>query len=148
MQWRFASSADIRRLAELNHQLIADEGHGDVMDVAELEHRMQVWLATQYKAVLFHSNEEVVAYALFRDHEGGGAYLRHFFVVRTRRRQGIGRHALQLLARKVLSGRRLVLDVLSGNAAGRAFWAAVGFREYAVLLERDADAVPQSERTS
>jgi predicted GNAT family acetyltransferase len=139
VQWRFASSADVRLLAELNHQLIADEGHGNVMEVAELAHRMQVWLATQYKAVLFHSNEEVVAYALFRDHEGGGVYVRHFFVVRTRRRQGIGRHALELLVGNVLRGRRLVLDVLCGNAVGRAFWAAVGFREYAVLLERSAD---------
>lgn len=148
MHWRFASFADVRRLAELNHQLIADEGHGNVMDVAELEHRLQVWLAGQYRAVLFHSGEEVVAYALFRDHEGGGAYLRHFFVVRTHRRQGIGRRALQLLAHEALPGRRLMLDVLSGNAVGRAFWAAVGFREYAVLLERDADAVPPIEGTA
>jgi predicted acetyltransferase len=144
MQWRHASLLDVRRLAELNHQLIADEGHGNRMDVPALEQRMQAWLSNDYTAVLFLVKDEVVAYAVCRDHERGAVYLRQFFVVRGKRREGIGRRALQLLLREILPGKRLVLDVLSGNDGARAFWSAMGFREYAVLLERPADDGPRA----
>ena len=140
MQWRYASLLDVHRLAELNHQLIADEGHGNRMDVPALEQRLHAWLSNDYTAVLFLVKDEVVAYAVCRDHDRGAVYLRQFFVVRNRRRQGVGRRALELLIEQVLPGKRLVLDVLSGNDAARAFWAAMGFREYAVLLERPANA--------
>jgi GNAT superfamily N-acetyltransferase len=138
MQWRFATVEDSRLLAELNHQLIADEGHRNPMDVDQLAQRMCGWLESEYRAVLFHRDADAVAYALFREDESGRIHLRQFFVVRHLRRQGVGREALQLLRAEVVpTNRRFVLEVLSANATARAFWTANGFREYAITLERD-----------
>src|SRR5262245_30083508 len=145
MEWRIATAADSRVLAELNHQLIADEGHRNSMNVDQLERRMLGWLSSEYRAVLFVDHGAVVSYALFRDDEGAGVYLRQFFVVRDRRRQGIGRRALQLFRDEVVPrGTRIVVDVLTRNHAGRSFWTATGFREYAVTLER----LPGDDRSS
>jgi predicted GNAT family acetyltransferase len=140
MQWRFASPDDVRRLAELNHELIADEGHRNPMNVDQLENRMRAWLATEYRAVVFTSGAEVLAYALFRDDEADSIHVRQFFVIRARRREGIGRDAIRLFVRDIVpKNKRVVLDVLVRNTVGHAFWRAVGFREYAVTLERLPD---------
>jgi GNAT superfamily N-acetyltransferase len=114
-----------------------DEGHSNAMTLEQLEQRMRGWLSGEYRAVLFAQDGAVVAYALFRDDDSRGVYLRQFFVVRERRRQGIGRRALQLVEDETLPrGRRIVVDVLSGNSVGRSFWSTCGFNEYAVTLER------------
>ena len=124
MQWRLASKDDLRLLAELNHQLNADEGHRNPMNVDQLQDRMRVWLAAEYRAVLFQRQDDVVAYALFRDDERSALYLRQFFVVRSLRRQGLGRAAIRLLLAEVVpKDKRIVLDVLIENDAGRAVLA-------------------------
>ena len=135
MTFRIASQGDCARLAELNHQLIRDEGHRNPMTVLELEERMKGWLAGEYRAVIFEEHNEVVAYALFRE-EAKEIYLRQFFVVRARRRQGMGRRAVELLRSKVWpKDKRLTVEVLAGNEAGTAFWRSVGFKDYALTLE-------------
>ncbi len=48
MTFRPATNDDCPLLAELNHQLIRDEGHRNRMTVAELEQRMRGWLAGEY----------------------------------------------------------------------------------------------------
>ncbi|HMJ14498.1 MAG TPA: GNAT family N-acetyltransferase [Polyangiaceae bacterium] len=124
-------------MAELNRELIVDEGHSNSMTKGELELRMRGWLSHEYRAVLFTEQGVVVAYAVFRDDGSRGVYVRQIFVVRERRRQGLGRCALRLLEDEALpKDRRIVVDVLSGNSVGRAFWSACGFDEYAVMLER------------
>jgi len=123
-------------LAALNLELIADEGHHNPMTVAELEVRMRDWLSTEYRAVLFRREQRVVAYALFRTDEWSRIYLRQFFVVRDARRQGIGRTAIELFKREVVPvATPVVLEVLTQNAGGRAFWAATGFHEYCLALK-------------
>jgi hypothetical protein len=67
MTFRPAALEDCALLAELNHQLIRDEGHRNRMTVAELEQRMRGWLDGEYRAVLFEDGGESVAYALFRE---------------------------------------------------------------------------------
>src|SRR5438309_12104150 len=89
MTFWFATADDCPLLAELNHQLIQDEGHRSRMRVAELERRMRDWLAGDYRAVLFEERSEVVAYALFRQ-VPGEVYLRQHFVPRRRPRRGAG----------------------------------------------------------
>src|SRR5262245_47286886 len=97
MHYRFATVADAKFLAELNHQLIRDEGHRNPMDVDQLEHRMRSWLSSgEYRAVIFVQEDTPVAYALYRE-DPDEIYLRQFFVIRTRRRHGIGRSAMQSL---------------------------------------------------
>jgi predicted acetyltransferase len=135
MTWRLATKHDCLLLAELNHQLIADEGHRNPMTVAELQGRMRTWLEEAYEAVLFEVDGEVAAYALYR-FQAGEIYLRHFFVVRHRRRQGIGRQAMGLLRGRIWpKAQRLTVSVLTHNEAGAKFWRAMGFRDYCLTME-------------
>ena len=139
MQWRFADAADALPLAEMNYQLISDEGHRNPMDVAQLRARMTGWLASEYRAVIFERDRETVAYALYRTDEQSRVHLRQFFVARPFRRRGLGRLAFRLFRTEVVPTSRVVLEVLTTNRAARAFWAAVGFHEYAITLELEPD---------
>ncbi|HYA79031.1 MAG TPA: GNAT family N-acetyltransferase, partial [Candidatus Nitrosopolaris sp.] len=124
MTFRRATLNDCALLAELNHQLIRDEGHRNPMTVLELEQRMRGWLASEYAAVLFEVGGEVVAYALYRE-QPAEIYLRQLFVVRNRRRQGIGRQAMETLRSKIWpKNKRLTVEVLVHNVAAIAFWRA------------------------
>ena len=136
MQWRFATIDDSRVLAELNQQLIEDEEHRNSMNIDQLEQRMRLWLGSEYRAVVFLRGSTIVAYALYRGRADGDVHLRQFFVARDSRRQGVGREAMRTFRNAVLDrDKRIVLEVLTNNAAARAFWNATGFREYAVTLE-------------
>ena len=135
MTFRPATLDDCPLLAELNHQLIRDEGHRNAMTVAELEQLMRGWLASEYRAVLYEDDGEVVAYVLFRE-QPEEIYLRHFFVVRHRRRQGLGRRAVEILRSQFWpKTKRLTVGVLVANTSGVAFWRAVGYRDYSLTLE-------------
>jgi ribosomal protein S18 acetylase RimI-like enzyme len=133
---RRATRADCRLLGALNHQLIRDEGHRNPMTEAQLAQRMRRWLARgEYRAELFEERGEVVAYALYRE-AVDEIYLRHLFVARNRRRQGLGRRVMRLLFDEIWPrGRRLTVEVLCANTAGVAFWKAMGYREYSLGLE-------------
>jgi GNAT superfamily N-acetyltransferase len=136
MTYRKATSADYALLGALNHQLIRDEGHRNPMNVAELTARMRRWVGTgEYTARIFEEDGAMVAYALYREF-AEEIYLRHLFVVRTRRRQGIGRRVMQLLREEIWPrGRRMTVEVLCANRAGVAFWKAMGYGEYSLFLE-------------
>jgi GNAT superfamily N-acetyltransferase len=140
IRYRKATLDDARLLAELNHQLIRDEGHRNPMTVPELETRMRDWLVTTYEAALFEDDTGVVAYALYR-RDDGEVYLRQFFVVRERRRRGVGRAAIEILRDQVWPrDKRLLVEVLSHNTPGIHFWKTVGFREYSLALEISPEA--------
>ncbi len=135
MTYRLATSGDFALLAELNHQLIRDEGHRNQMTVPQLENRMSGWLASEYKAVIFEEEGNVVAYGLYRE-EPEEIYLRQLFVVRNWRRRGFGRKAFEILRSKVWSSdKRLTVEVLVSNAGAVAFWRAVGCKDYALTME-------------
>jgi ribosomal protein S18 acetylase RimI-like enzyme len=135
MTFREATLNDCPRLAELNHQLIRDEGHRNPMTTAELEQRMRSWLSSEYRAVIYEDGEELVAYALFRE-QADEIYLRQLFVVRNRRREGIGRRAVEILREKVWPrNKRLTVEVLVVNELAVKFWRAVGYKDYALSLE-------------
>jgi len=130
MTFRHATSADYALLADLNHQLIRDEGHRNRMTVPELDQRMRGWLSSEYAAAIFEDGKEVVAYALYREQAeesicgsssscatGGGKAS----AVRLRD------SAYQSLGpAEAAHG-----DVLVQNAAAIAFWRAVGYRTIA-----------------
>ena len=135
MTFRHATLDDCLLLAGLNHQLIRDEGHRNQMTERELEQRMRGWLAGEYKAVIFEDAGEPVAYGLYQEQKDL-VYLRQFFVVRHRRRQGLGRRASEILRTQIWPrDRRLTVDVLAGNPSGITFWRSAGYRDYAVTLE-------------
>jgi predicted acetyltransferase len=146
MKFRFATMDDCAMLAELNHQLIRDEGHRNKMTVMELGERMKDWLTSEYAAVIFEDGGEVVAYALYRE-QPKEIYLRQLFVVRTRRREGIGRTAMDILRSKIWpKEKRLTVEVLVKNEAGVAFWRAVGYRDYSLALEIPPEDTAPTER--
>jgi predicted acetyltransferase len=135
MTFRRATLDDGALLAELNHQLIRDEGHRNRMTVPELEQRMKGWLASEYAAMLFENDDEVVAYALYRE-QPEEIYLRQLFVVRNQRRKGIGKEAVKILRSKIWpKNKRLTVEVLVQNEAATAFWRAVGYKDYCLTLE-------------
>src|ERR1039457_4336287 len=105
------------------------------MTVPELEQRMKGWLASEYAAALFENDGEVVAYALYRE-QPEEIYLRQLFVARNRRRNGIGRKAVEILRTKIWpANKRLTVDVLVQNTVAIAFWRAVGYKDYCLALE-------------
>ena len=135
MTYRHATTHDCPLLAELNHQLIRDEGHRNRMTIAELERRMRAWIVSEYRGIIFEDRGKVVAYALFRE-RADEIYLRQLFVVRHRRRQGIGRQAVQILRSDIWpKTKRLTVEVLITNKDGTAFWRAIGYADYSLTLE-------------
>lgn len=124
-------------LAPMNHQLIRDEGHRNSMSVAELEQRLQAWLAGEYQAVLFEDEQGTAGYALFK-REPDWIYLRQFFVQPQRRRHRIGKAAMTWLMENMWKGApRIRLDVLVGNLSGISFWRSLAFADYCVTMEKD-----------
>ncbi|MBX3620710.1 MAG: GNAT family N-acetyltransferase [Rhizobacter sp.] len=135
LRYRLATPLDAPRLGHLNHALIRDEGLANPMDVGALTERMHGWLAHEgYEALLGFAGDELVAYVLWRD-QPDCVYLRQIFVHRDHRRQGTARH-LMLSVFERWPGKRLTVDVLAGNARALAFWRRMGYRDYAVMLER------------
>ena len=135
MRFRPATLDDCLLLAGLNHRLIRDEGHGNQMTEPELEQRMRGWLSDEYRAVIFEDGGDVVAYALYRE-QPDLVYLRQLFVVRDRRRQGLGRHVVEILRSRVWpKDRRLTVDVLLSNQSGVGFYRSVGYTDYAMSPE-------------
>ncbi len=136
MQYRKATEKDIPLLAELNLQLIQDEGHRNPMNLIELRERMKKWLLEEYEGALFEDGGEIAAYALFR-RGSDQVYLRQFFVNRARRKKGLGKEAMNMLLTRIWPlGARVVVEVLVKNEAGYRFWKSVGFQEYAFTMEK------------
>ncbi len=143
LTFRFASVQDAPELARLNRQLIDDEGHTNPMTQTELTMRMRRWIAgDEYTAVLFRGHEDprsnTAGYILYHD-EGKHVYIRHFFVARENRRAGIGRRMLTLLSDRIAPRKRITLEVLFANERARKFYLAMGFAEYAIVMERLPD---------
>lgn len=148
MRLRRASTTDLPLLAELNHQLIEDQQARNPMTIAQLLERMRHWLADDYEALVFEIEREPVAYAVFRPTDEG-IHLRQFFVVRTQRRRGIGRDAIELLREEIApKGTPITLEVLVHNTAGLAFWRALGFQDYSICLRSPSDPVSSSSAGS
>ena len=134
LTWHKAGVEDLPLLARWNYSLIRDEGHRNQMTVDELTERMKIWLAGEYEAVIF-SDHEPVAYALYRK-GSESIYLRQFFVVSDKRRNGVGRHAIETLKSQIWpTNTRLTVDVLSQNERGLSFWRNAGYQDYCVTLE-------------
>ena len=127
-----AAEKDLHTLAELNRQLIEDEGHDNPMNVEQLRERMREFLRTDYAAYLFREGEAVRGYALV-DHRRSPVYLRQFYICRDSRRQGYGRAAFAKLKER-LGADRIDIEVLYGNERGYAFWKSLGFAERSVYM--------------
>ena len=140
---RPATLEDVTILAEMNQQLIIDEGSPNLMDLAELQERLTQWLSAERDAVIVERGEDVIGYMLFwrmtdefypyRD----SIYIRQFFIQPSFRRRGIGQVAFDRIIDEFLDKDvALTLDVLQSNPEGKAFWAKLGFVEYHTTMRR------------
>ena len=135
---RLARLGECALLGQFNAQLIRDERHENAMTSAELAERMREWLADDYRACLFETKAGPVGYALFRDLPEC-VHLRHFFVVPECRGIGLGRRAFHCTRAEFFPvDKRILVEVLSWNAAGLAFWKSLGFGERYLGLQLPA----------
>ena len=123
----------VAELAELNRQLRDDEGYPDPMTHEQFVERMTNWLQDGYRSCLACQNGHTVGYCLFRE-TPRHYQLRHLFVVRERRRRGIGTALLDWMYAHVWSGKPVLLEVFSHNAPAVAFYRAYGFRLRSTVL--------------
>ncbi|NTF52779.1 hypothetical protein G6K93_32240 [Agrobacterium rhizogenes] len=116
LTFRVATSVDYSMLAQMNLELIQDEGHRSNLGLPELEKR-------------FERDDTLSA--------GSRAYLRQFFIARKSRGAGLGRAAIELLLAERFKEPMVVrLEVLDSNPRGFGFGTAVGFQGYSRNLER------------
>lgn len=133
-----AESADIPLLAELNFQLMEDEAHPYPLEMPALRDRMTRWLEGEYHVLLFRRGDRTSGYAVWRL-EDRGAYMRHFFICRDQRRQGLGRAAMALLRRDALpKDHPLQIEVAVWNQRAIDFWHAIGFKDFGLSMELKA----------
>jgi predicted acetyltransferase len=118
---------DIKLLAKMNKQLNEDEEANNLMDITQLENRMDDFFHNGYKAFFFIIEEEIIGYALC-DMTKETKYLRQFFIKREERRKHYGKNAFIKLLEK-LETKEIEIDVLKWNKVGIKFWENVGFEE-------------------
>ena len=142
MRLRRASGSDCAEIARFNHALIVDEGSTPELSLDALETRMRQWIEADHQAYLFVQDDESVGYALFWPDQAGW-YLRQFFVVADRRRDGVGTRAFELLRNEVVPESATIhLDVIHANERGQAFWRSLGFESHAIAMHQNPGARP------
>lgn len=143
LQLRQAGGDDAAVLADMNHQLIEDEGSVNAMPPTQLERRMRDWLEAGWLAVLVMLEKNIVGYILFREQDCEfddrlqDIFVRQFFIARRLRRQGLSARAFQPIANEFFAdGRRIVLETLATNPGADAFWRRMGFCPYSTRYDR------------
>ncbi len=113
------------------------------MTLLELEARLARWMGEGQVICLFEENSEPFGYCIysvFPDNyfpELPVAYIRHLFISRERRREGLGKEALECLIETRFPAQcRVTLDVLATNTGGAHFWKKMGFTPYSLSLVR------------
>ncbi len=141
---RFAGESDIQILTVFNRELIQAQKHRNNMDDTQLRERMQGWISSgEYKAVLFYSlksSQQEIGYALFQERQED-IYLRQFLISTNYHRSGFGTLAFQTLKRDYWPpGKRITVETLSNNPRALGFWRSLGFHDYSIQLELEAEA--------
>ena len=130
-----ASLSDIEILATFNKRLIDDEGHPNPMTIEQLAERMSDWLKTEYCGYQGIIGDRVAAYCLYRD-DGRYYYLRHLYVDRGFRRQGIATQLLDWMYTNIWTDKKVRLDVLTHNQNAIAFYKQYGFKTHVLQMEK------------
>lgn len=67
LEFKLATPDDAAILAEMNRQLIIDEGHRNRMSLVQLQDRMAGRLRSDYRAVIFLCGSVIAGYVLYRN---------------------------------------------------------------------------------
>ncbi len=127
---RAATAEDAPMLAQMNLQLILDEGSDNSMNLEQLIQRMNGFLLGEYRAVIIEVNAEAAGYCLYLP-QTGGVYVRQYMLKPQHRALGLGKAAFLAIKSGYLDEYgRVTLDVLHCNPVGMAFWKSVGFVPY------------------
>lgn len=132
---RRATHDDVLRLAQMNWQLIRDEGSDNPMTVAQLAERMMGFLTTTYHAWMIRPAQQVVGYILV-DMGRRPVYLRQMYVAAAYRRRGYGRAAFAALCDE-LAHVPLEVEAFAWNSPAVAFWQSLGFTPRVIQMRRD-----------
>jgi ribosomal protein S18 acetylase RimI-like enzyme len=135
MKIRPATQTDVGMLAVLNKRLIEDEKYPNPMNKAQLAERMSGWLEEEYRGYLAVIDDRVVAYCLYRN-DGEYYYLRHLYVDRDSRRQGIATRLLDWMYANVWTDKKIRLDVMVHNPSAIAFYESYGFQIRVLRMEK------------
>lgn len=136
LNYRHATEHDCLLLAELNQQLIHEEGHRHRMTISELKQRLSGWLAGEHRAIIFETHGSLAAYVLFLEQAEQITVLQ-LFVMPAHRGKGLDRRAVELLHEEVWApSKRMSVDVLTSNAKAVAFWRSFGYGDHALTLEK------------
>lgn len=140
---RPATLDDVIILAEMNQQLIIDEGSHNQMTFEQLKERMYRWLTGERDAVIVERKDRVIGYMLYTRVADeyfpykDSIYIRQFFIEPSFRRRGIGQIAFERIVTDVFDENvALTLDVLESNPEGKAFWSKMGFAVYHTTMRR------------
>ena len=133
-------------LARLNSQLIEDEGHDTTMQRKELLDRMHRLLRSGHTAYLLEAGDLTAGYALVEPGKSP-VHIRHYFVQRGLRREGIGSLGFTALL-GTLGFPPVSVDVLMTNEPAMRFWRAVGFADRSITMRRYAPDSPAETRVN
>lgn len=147
---RRAEERDLPVLAELNRQLLEDEGNLVEVAVEGLIARHREWMQSgEWSQDVLELDGTVIGYIVHMPNpyplnpDRPELFLRQFCVDRSRRGGGLGREGFGLFLRdRVVPGGRVTLDVLESNRIGRAFWESVGCRPFFQRMEVYRDDGP------
>jgi predicted acetyltransferase len=136
---RKATLDDIPLLAEMNKQLIDDEGSPNPMNVEQLEERMKGWFFADWNIDLLCFDAEIVGYSLYHFKESNEVYVRQYFIRREFRKRGFGQEGInQLSFHRFQHMKTITIDVLECNPIGMSFWRKVGFLPYCTTMKKSS----------
>ncbi|SFB61698.1 Ribosomal protein S18 acetylase RimI [Cohnella sp. OV330] len=137
MNIKSATKLDAEIIAELNFQLIQDEGSNNPMNLVQLQDRILDWLGSGWSIDLLLAEEKIIGYAVYKlqpapfEETELEVYIRQFYIDRNERNKGYGRGGINILKeRRFGNVSTMIIDVLETNPEGRRFWEKVGFVPY------------------
>jgi len=122
-----AREDQIELLIQMNQDLVNDETYDRPPSQEKLKERWISFFTDKYKVFLFHVDDQISGYCVVHSYDEP-KYLRHFFIVESFRRQGVGKKAFNSLL-DILGVDEIDLDVMVWNEMGIRFWKALGFKE-------------------
>ena len=143
---RSAVEDDLGQLAVMNERLVIDQG-SIPWPVERFRERFAEWVGTgEWSVDVFVRDGQVVGYAAYQtrgDHYVPSqqvVFLRHFYIERGLRGQGVGTAAFGALAgNRFPQGLEVALEVEPTNPAGQRFWERLGFGPYFTAMKMEPD---------
>ena len=135
VHYRRAHAADLSILSQMSFEMAQLDGmDGEATTVEELTYRMSALFETDYSGVVIYQDDVPVGYALYTG-TPKHTFVRHFFIRKAYRGQGIGAKVFQdLLENEWKDAASIQIEVGSDIKGVRAFWESRGFRKTALRL--------------